>query len=248
MLLRLYTLLERPAWEDEMWTLRNIYTSSWPELFRVAFEDYWPPLHYVILNAVARVADTSLVSLRGPSVVFGVAAVAAMYPLGMELFRRRFPALVATALLAGMTSHVLYSQEARVYSLQVLLVILSALYFFRSWRQQRISPAFLLTTTLLTYSHSFSSWYFIAAQGAFLLLAWAAWRDTERFRKGFVSQLLVLVLWLPLVGAFRPRAVRPGDRGAHVLGGATQGAPGACSTWSRSTRGWRSGRGPERPS
>lgn len=202
LLLRVHGLLRGPAWEDEMWTLRNIYTSSWPELFRVAFEDYWPPLHYVILNALARVADTSLLSLRGPSVVFGVAAVAAMYPLGMELFRRRFPALVATALLAGMTTHVMYSQEARVYSLQVLLVILSALYFFRSWKERRISPAFLLTTTLLTYSHSFSSWYFIACQGAFLLLAWAAWRDRDRFRKGFVSQLLVLLLWLPLVGAF----------------------------------------------
>lgn len=202
LVLRLHALLERPAWEDEMWTLRNIYTSSWPELFRVAFEDYWPPLHYVILNAVARVADTGLLSLRGPSVVFGIAAVAAMYPLGMELFRRRFPALVATALLAGMTTHVMYSQEARVYSLQVLLAILSSLYFYRSWQQRRISPAFLLSTTLLTYSHSFSSWYFVACQGVFLLLAWAIWRDTERFRKGLVSQILVLLLWLPLVGAF----------------------------------------------
>ncbi|HSG49233.1 MAG TPA: hypothetical protein VLA43_15540, partial [Longimicrobiales bacterium] len=134
--------------------------------------------------------------------VFGVAAVAVTYPLGVQLFRRRFPALVAAALLAGMTAHVLYSQEARVYSLQLLLAILSAHYFFKSYWERRVSPAFLVSTTLLTYSHSFASWYFIAAQAVYVLVAWLVWRDGEAFRKGFVSQLLVLVLWLPLVGAF----------------------------------------------
>lgn len=200
--LRLHGLLQRPAWEDEMWTLRNMYTSSWPELFRVAFEDYWPPLHYIVLNAIARVADTGLLTLRLPSVVFGVAGVAAMYPLGLELFRRRFPALVATAMLAGMTTHVMFSQEARVYSLQVLLVILSALFFYRAYWQSRVSWEFVLATTLLAYSHSFASWYFIAAQGTFVLLAWILWRDKERFRTGVKGQLLVGILTIPLAAAF----------------------------------------------
>jgi uncharacterized membrane protein len=200
--LRVHGLLERPAWEDEMWTLRNIYTSSWAELFRVAFEDYWPPFYYVILNAVARVTDTSLLALRTPSVIFGVAAVAAMYPLGMELFRRRFPALVATTMLAGMTTHIMFSQEARVYSLQVLLVVLSALYFYRSYRRGRFSWGFLIATTLLAYSHSFASWYFVSAQGVFLLVAWAVWRDRDRLRLALGAQVLVVALTLPLAGAF----------------------------------------------
>ncbi len=199
---RLHQLVIRPGWDDEMWTLRNIYTSSWPELFRVAFDDYWPPLHYVLLNAVARIADTSIVSLRLPSVVAGVLSVGLMYTLGRTLFGTRVAGLFAAALLGGMTTHVMYSQEARVYSLQVLLAIISSIYFYRSHWERRISPGFLIATSLLTYSHSFASWYFVAAQATYVVVAWIIWRDNKAFVKGFLSQLFVFLLWLPLVGAF----------------------------------------------
>lgn len=200
--IRLYTLMDRPAWDDEMWTLRNMYTSDWGELFRVAFDDYWPPLHYILLNTIARIADTGIFWLRIPSVVFGVATVAAMYPLGMLLFRSRVAGLASAALLAGMTSHVVYSQEARVYAMQLFLVVLSAYFFYRSYWQRRISPAFLLTTTLLTYSHSFASWYYLAGQCVYVVVAAWIWRDRKAFVKGFLSETLVLLLWLPLVGFF----------------------------------------------
>jgi hypothetical protein len=200
--LRFHGLLDRPAWEDEMWTLRNFYSADLGELLRVAFDDYWPPLHYLILNTVARIADTSLVWIRSPSVLFGSATVAAIYWLGRDLFGRRSAGLWAATLLTGMTAHVLYSQEARVYAMQVFLAVLSARYFYRSFHEKRISPAFLITTTLLTYSHSFASWYFIAGQCVYVAIAWLLWRDGEQFRKGFLSQLAVLLLWMPLVAAF----------------------------------------------
>ncbi|MBT8402476.1 MAG: glycosyltransferase family 39 protein, partial [Gemmatimonadetes bacterium] len=200
--LRFYGILDRPAWEDEMWTLRNFYTADIGELLHVAFDDYWPPLHYLILNTVARVADTSLIWLRTPSALFGCATVVAMYWLGRDLFGRRIAGVLAAMLVAGMTAHVLYSQEARVYSMHLFLAVLSAGYFYRSFHEKRISPAFLITTTLLTYSHSFASWYFIAGQCVYVAVAWLIWRDGEQFKKGFLSQLAVLLLWMPLVGAF----------------------------------------------
>jgi hypothetical protein len=199
---RLHTFMDRPAWDDEMWTLRNMYTSDWGELLRVAFDDYWPPLHYVVLNVVARVADTSILWLRLPSVIFGVVAVAAMYPLGMLLFRNRAMALVGSAMFAGMTTHVLFSQEARVYAMQVLLVVLTAFFFYRSFWERRIAPAFVLTAVLLTYTHSFSSWYFLAGLSVYVLVAALIWKDREAFLRGFASMALVLLLWLPLVAAF----------------------------------------------
>lgn len=200
--LRLYTLLDRPAWADEMWTLRNTYSSDLAELLRVAFDDYWPPLYYLVLNLVARVADTSLISLRLPSVIFGVAAVALMYPLGLQLFGRRSLALVASALLAGMTAHIVFSQEARVYSLQLVLAILSAWFFYMSYWERRISPAFVLSTVLLTYAHSFSSWYFVAGQCVYVLVAYMIWKDRRAFVKGVLSQVLVVLIWMPLLAAF----------------------------------------------
>jgi hypothetical protein len=200
--LRLYTLTDRPTWSDEMWTLRNIYTSDWGELFRAAFDDYWPPLFYVLLNAIARVADTSLLWLRLPSVVFGVISIAVMYRLGLLLFGSRAVALVAAALLTGLTSHVLYSQEARVYSMQVMLALLSAYFFYRSFWERRISPAFIISTFLLTWSHSFASWYFVAGQCVYVVLAGWIWKDRPAMMRGILSQVIVFALWLPLTGFF----------------------------------------------
>jgi hypothetical protein len=200
--LRAYNLMERPAWEDEMWTLRNIYTADYLELLRVAAEDYWPPLHYLVLNTLARITDTGLFWLRSPSVVFGVITVGLVGWVGMRIFRSRIAGLAAAVVLAGATTHVLYSQEARVYSLLMMLTVLSSYFFLKSHRERRISVAYIGVTTLMVYSHSFVSWYFIAAQSFYVLLAWILWRDREAFVKGFLSQLLVLILWLPLVASF----------------------------------------------
>ena len=199
---RFFGLLDRPAWADEMWTLRNLYSSNWGELLRIAFDDYWPPLHYLVLNTVTRVGDTGLFWLRAPSALFGVATVVAMYFLTKELFTNRLAALVGATLLAGTTAHVLYSQEARVYSMQLFFTVLSALFFYRSFWERRVSPAFVAVTVLLTYSHSFSSWYYLGGQCLYVAVASLIWSDKEAFKKGFLSQLAVLLLWTPLVAAF----------------------------------------------
>ena len=202
LVIRRYELLGRSTWEDEMWTLRNIYTADWGELLRVALDDYWPPLYYLILNTVTRVADTSLYWLRVPSVVFGTLTVFALYLAGRRILRDRAGAMVAAALLTFAVTQVLYSQESRVYALQVLLVVVSCHLFYRSYWERRISPGFLVATTLLTYSHSFASWYVIGAQTAYVFVAWVIWRDGKAFRTGFVSQVLAVVLWMPLVAGF----------------------------------------------
>ncbi|HSM06615.1 MAG TPA: glycosyltransferase family 39 protein [Longimicrobiales bacterium] len=202
LLLRVNGLMNRPAWEDEMWTLRNIYSASYLELLRVAADDYWPPLHYLILNTLVRFTDTGLFWLRVPSVVFGVITVGLVFWVGTRFFRSRFAGLAAAAVLTGATAHVLYSQEARVYALLMMLTVLSAYFFLKSYQEKRISPAYVVVTTLMVYSHSFVSWYFIAAQSVYVLVGWLLWRDRRAFLKGFLSQLLVLLLWVPVVVAF----------------------------------------------
>lgn len=200
--LRLYTITGRPAWSDEMWTLRNSYSSEWSELLRVAMDDYWPPLHYLILNALFRIGDTTLIWMRAPSVFFGTLTIAGIYLLAKELFESRVIALFASALLTGMTTHIFYSQEGRVYALQVFLVVGSSLFFYRGFWQKRIHPGFLIFTVLLTYAHSFASWYFVSAQCAYVAVAAWIWKDWKLFRAGFLAQLSVLLAWMPLVAGF----------------------------------------------
>lgn len=199
---RAYDLMGRAAWSDEMWTLRNIYTSDWGTLLRVALDDYWPPLHYIILSAVSRVGSTELFWLRFPSLIFGVATIPAAYWLGRELFDDRWAALLTAALLAGMTYHVQYSQEARVYALLVLLATLSGASFYRAFWERRVSAAFVLLTVLLTYAHSFAAWYYIAGQWCFIGLMAVRTHDRTLIRPAVVSQLAVLASWIPLALGF----------------------------------------------
>jgi len=200
--LRLHTAFSRPAWDDEMWTLRNVFVGDMRSVIRISLEDYWPPLHYLILNLVARVADTGLVMLRLPSIAFGVATVAVMPLLGRGLFGRWGIGLIGALFLSLMTSHILYSQEGRVYSLQILLAVLSAHFFYRSFWAGRVSLAFVVSTSLLTYSHSFSTFFFLASEWTYVLLATLLWRRRDLLKAAVFSQAIVMALLLPLVIGF----------------------------------------------
>lgn len=202
LLLRLHTLLLRPTWADEMWTLRNVYGGDFSSVLRIAAEDYWPPLHYFLLNAAARIGDTGLFTLRFPSVLFGVGTIILMPYLGRELFKSRNVGLVSGLFLTVMTAHVLYSQEARVYSMLVFLASLSALFFFRSLWLGRVSIPFIASTTLLCYSHSFSTLFFLSSIWTFLLLVALFHKPRKILWPALASQVIIFVLVLPLLGLF----------------------------------------------
>lgn len=201
LLLRLHTLLDRPVWSDEMWTLRNLLGGTWGTILRISLDDFWPPLHYLVLGVVARVGDISVLSLRLPSVLFGVATVALMIPLGRELLGSTRLGVVAAALLAGMNTHVLYSQEARVYAMQVFFAVIAARYFYRGFWEGRVSVAYIAAATALTYSHSFSSWYFIWALMAYAVAAALIWERRDLIKPAAVTHLIIFALMLPLGAA-----------------------------------------------
>jgi mannosyltransferase len=113
--------------------------------------------------------------VRSLSVTFSVGAVAAMYLLGRRLFNSTI-GLIAAALLAFNAWEIRYAQEARSYSLMVLLCILSSLFFVRyvetsSPRDRRLYVVF---STLAVYAHFYSGLLF-AAQWCWLRL-----RDRQR--------------------------------------------------------------------
>src|SRR5262249_14969661 len=71
----------------------------------------------------------------------------------------------SAALLAVHGFHVRYSQEARSYSLLVLLLVLSTYFFDRSIeppRQNRYWAAYILVSALTVYSHVFALLVLIA--------------------------------------------------------------------------------------
>lgn len=113
--------------------------------------------------------------VRSLSVLFSLGAIAAIYFLGHRLFNSA-TGLIASALLAFNAWEIRYAQEARSYTLMVLLCILSSLFFARyvessSPRDRRF---YIALSTLAVYAHFYSGLLF-AAHGCWLRL-----RDGQR--------------------------------------------------------------------
>ncbi|MBI4459003.1 MAG: glycosyltransferase family 39 protein [Acidobacteria bacterium] len=111
-------------------------------------------LYYALLRGWIRLGQSEF-AIRSLSVLFGVAAIPATYFLGKQLFDRR-TGMVGATLLAVHGAHIQFSQEARSYSLLVLLLILSTYFFARAVENPQNQLAwvcYVATNALAVYSH-----------------------------------------------------------------------------------------------
>ena len=119
-------------------------------------------LYYLALRVWLHFGS-SPVLVRSLSVLFSLGAVAAVYFLGLRLFKSTI-GLIASALLASNAWELRYAQEARSYTLMAFLCILSTLFFVRhvessSPRDRRL---YIAISALAVYAHFFSGLLFVA--------------------------------------------------------------------------------------
>jgi mannosyltransferase len=129
--LRFANLGEQSLWVDEAYTARLLDGSLGDLLSGVAERESTPPLYYVLVWAWAKVFGDTEVAMRSVSALAGVACVPVMYMVARTLIGRRAGA-VAAALTATSSGLVWYSQEARAYSLWLLLTALALLCWLRA--------------------------------------------------------------------------------------------------------------------
>ena len=166
--------------------------------------------------------------VRALSVLFAIASVPAIYLLGRRLFDSRV-GLMAAALLAVNAYHVQYSQDARSYSLMVLLCLLSSLYFLKSLNEpsRRNRFAYVLSSALAVYAQFFS--------GLLVIAQWISLKMLDRrqvSRQARNDWRWIALLVLPIVafvvttGAGPLRWVqRPGFEGSLDICAASLGKP-----------------------
>src|SRR4051812_16560510 len=140
-----------------------------------------PPLYYVLAWPWAHVFGTDEAALRTLSALFGIATVPVAYLIGRDLGSRR-AGLAAAALVAFNPLLVWYSQEARPYSLLVLLCALSMLFCFR----RRVWP-WALFSVLALLTHYFAA-FVVVPEGL-----WLAWVCRPRARALVAGGLVAAV-------------------------------------------------------
>jgi mannosyltransferase len=181
--LRLSRLGDESFWLDEAFTwvfVTEKYTAV--ELLTILpSEDVHPPLYYLLMDGWVAVAGTSEAVMRLPSALFGIATVWLTYVVGAKLFDE-WAGVGAAAVVGVSTFHLYYSQEARMYTLLVLLT-LASYYFFVDLADGGATdrwtvPGYVLTSVLLLYTHVYGI-FIVLAQNAYLvprlLLAGREW-------------------------------------------------------------------------
>lgn len=112
-----------------------------------------PPLYYIIAHEWTRLFGTSLRALRLLSAVFGMLAIPCAYWLCFELFESSAGALLGAALVALAPVAVLYSQEAREYSMWLVCMLAASALFIRAFRSAslRAWSAYCITLAVSLY-------------------------------------------------------------------------------------------------
>ncbi len=102
-------------WIDEIYSLVRSFRTPLGQILTEFWGDNHHPLYAVLAHASRGVFGESAWSIRLPALLFGVAAVPALFALGRLVVSRR-EALLAATLLAVSYHHVWFSQNARGYS------------------------------------------------------------------------------------------------------------------------------------
>jgi 4-amino-4-deoxy-L-arabinose transferase-like glycosyltransferase len=198
---RLFQIEAQSIWFDEGW---SAYAAAQPTLIDAFNADLTnPPLYYLLLNLFAGAAGTSEFALRWFSALFGLLAI----PLSAVLARRLFPAYrQSAALFAGLLAAIMpllwwAGQEARMYTLLAVLVMLCALAWHDLMRGRADRRAWITlwaAELALLYAHNTGP-VIVLWLNAITLIAWIGARSARRpdWRLWLGGQIGVGLLWLP---------------------------------------------------
>jgi len=200
-LLRVPGTASRSLWLDELVSWRIASAEGVGELWRrSSIESVTPPLSFWCQRACVRAFGRHELSMRLPSLVFGLLGIVAIYALGRALLGGR-AGLAGAALSAVIPAHVFFSQDGRPYALAALMGALATWCLVladrrRSWRWLIPYAGALLA---LVYTHHVA-WLVVAAHATWVVFAWWPTRVNDRRLLAWaVSVAAVAVLSAPLV-------------------------------------------------
>lgn len=147
-------------WFDESFTSELISFGYGDVIFRTSL-DVHPPLYYLVLKFWSNIVGVGDIALRSLSIVLNTLGIGILYFLIKKLFDAK--AALWAALFASIGPFaVRYAQEARMYSLSsLILLILTYIYLkvteAKTQKQQRAyNAAYALLLALALYTHYFA--------------------------------------------------------------------------------------------
>lgn len=206
-------------WLDEALTV-NIARRPLGDLTELLRHDGGPPLYYVVLHYWLKVFGDSDVAVRSLSGVIGVGAVAMCWPAaaglgGSDPARRRWLATTAVLVMATSAYAIRYSNEARMYMLEVALVLAGYLALRASLARPKLGRlvGVGMVTAALLYTQ-YWSFYLVAVVGIGLVGAVVAARrrgaTTTAPRHALLAVAIGCLAFVPWIPTFVDQATHTG--------------------------------------
>ncbi|MCK4589139.1 MAG: glycosyltransferase family 39 protein [Nanoarchaeota archaeon] len=195
--LRFYQLDNESLWQDEGFTLIEVDQPSFKQTFNAIIgpPEGTPPLYFIILHFWTRIFGTSEFSLRFPSAIFGMVSILLIFLIGKEIFNKK-TGLISALIMSVSTIQILYSQDARAYSLFVMLTLISFLFYIKTLKSSSNKNLFfyLISTLFLLYTHHFALFVLFAQNIIFFLFHKEFYLKTKKW---LISLLVLGVLYVP---------------------------------------------------
>lgn len=180
-------------WFDEMFSV-HYSLLPWGKAVKYWLLETNPFLYNLVLREWMNLFGQGEMTVRIPSLIFGLITIAFVYYLGYNLISRR-AAIVSSIVVSLSGIHIFVSTETRTYALFVLLTTLSFYLFIKIFVEQKTFrwtwPLFFLTQVLLLYSHLTALTVIIIQ-----VLALAYLRADGALRKKLLlTQFFSLLIW-----------------------------------------------------
>lgn len=207
--LRLWDLGAESLWLDELTTMLQT-TWSPGRIVAESVARGTPPVYYLLQWALARVLPWSETSLRLLSATVDVISVYLVYAVGRRLVGTR-PALLAAALQAVSIRVLWFAQEARAYSLGMMLALLLALTLLRlierpGWTRGALHAA---VAVALIYTHVYSTFALAGIEVAVLLSPRLLARIRRQWLAAGATAVVAYIPWaVALVGQIGARSAK----------------------------------------
>ena len=201
-LIRLYNLAKESFWKDEALTVLTSSQSNITDLIKnlVLIHQNHPPLYFLLLHYWGNIFGFSEFSMRFISVIFSLGIVFMVYLLSKEIFENK-TAIIAMLLSALSITNLIYSQEAKQYSMLGFFVLLSTYFLVRFLKsakkkqRQKFLTLYFISSILMFYTHHIGLIVFFL-QNLFLILF-----ERKNFlsKRTIIWELICFVLYLPLI-------------------------------------------------
>lgn len=189
--------INQSLWLDEAINIIAVrHFSFLGTLTQYSIADFHPPGYFIIIWIWGRLFGFTEVSMRMPSVIFGLGTIYLIFLIGKRLASKKV-GLIAACLLATNPLHIYYSQEARMYSMAAFAVLLNAYLFIKLMKNEKINMFYLIFGNVLVFASDYVAYLIFPAQ--FILLLFL--KQLGILKKWLVNLMIasfVGIWWLPI--------------------------------------------------